>query len=95
MTSPFVLGLNQSSQPNQTQARLPVPKMRATSMAAPISAGVSSGKKPYNPFLSVLDTSGADFRDTYGVNRPLREPMFLGYRNDQPIYGGGRLFLLY
>jgi hypothetical protein len=92
MTSPFILGLSKS---NQTQNRLPVAHSRPVATAAPVGSGASSGKKPYNPFLSALDTNSPEFREMYGVNRPFAQPAFLGYRDNQPIYGGSRLFILY
>lgn len=49
----------------------------------------------HNPFLTALNPDSPEFKTTYGVNRPMQKPMFLGYRNDQPLFGGSRLFILY
>lgn len=92
MTSPFVLGLAQS---NQAQSRFPVAQSRPVPSAAPVSAGSTSARKSYNPFLSALNTNSAEFKEMYGVNRPFEKPMFLGYRDNEPVYGGSRLFILY
>lgn len=47
-----------------------------------------------NPFLQSSDLSQANI-DEYGMNRPLHHPMFVGYRDNKPIYAGSRLFVLY
>jgi hypothetical protein len=92
MTSPFILGL---TKPSQAQNRLPVAHSRPVVTAAPVSTNTSSSRKSYNPFLSALDTNSAEFKEMYGVNRPFAQPMFLGYREDEAVYGGSRLFILY
>ena len=48
-----------------------------------------------NPFLLANNSEHPMFMGTYGVNRPLAKPMFLGYKDDKPLYGGSRLFILY
>ncbi|MBY0404384.1 MAG: hypothetical protein K2X66_10840 [Cyanobacteria bacterium] len=48
-----------------------------------------------NPFMMANDIENPNFMGYYGVNRPLKEPMFMGYRDDKPLYGGSRLFILY
>ena len=88
--SPFALGLK-----SQTPLTKPVKATTPSLAAAPISPGSGSGTKRHNPFLTALNTDSKEFKDTYGVNRPLEKPMFLGYRDDQPLFGGGRLFILY
>jgi hypothetical protein len=47
-----------------------------------------------NPFLRA-NQSPEEMAQDYGVNRPLRHPLFVGYRNNKPIYAGSRLFVLY
>jgi hypothetical protein len=51
--------------------------------------------KPYNPFMVALKNDSAEFKSVYGVNKPLENPMFIGYYDNKPIYGGNRLFILY
>jgi hypothetical protein len=46
-----------------------------------------------NPFLITQNPITANNR-TVGVNKPFYKPMFLGYRDDQTLYGGARLFVL-
>lgn len=93
-TSPFVNSIRRMAT-NSAQVLKSLPA--APSTAIPQTAGVSVGqnKKRSNPFLSATDTDSAEFREMYGVNRPLAKPMFLGYKDDQAIYGGSRLFILY
>lgn len=88
--SPFSLGLNP-----QTPFARPVKATRASTAAAPVFTGLSASKKRYNPFLTALNTDTAEFKEVYGVNRPLEKPMFLGYRDEKPMFGGSRLFILY
>lgn len=49
-----------------------------------------------NPFLQpgTMPAVSAAANEV-GVNRPLRHPMFVGYRDNRPIYAGSRLFVLY
>lgn len=51
-----------------------------------------------NPFLlNVTGYTGNRARQSayqMGENRPLARPMFLGYRDNKPLYGGARLFTL-
>lgn len=89
--SPFVQGLLAKA----TSANVPVKPTRPSLPAASVSTQTCTSKKPVNPFLSALNTDSAEYKEAYGVNRPLAKPMFLGYRNNQPLYGGGRLFILY
>ncbi|MFN9691158.1 MAG: hypothetical protein ACK551_03560 [Vampirovibrionales bacterium] len=57
-------------------------------------AGGFSGIGKSNPFLisSELPTLGKTRH--MGENKPLEQPMFIGYHNEKPIYGGGQIFLL-
>jgi hypothetical protein len=47
-----------------------------------------------NPFLISATSLGAPQGSLVGVNRPLYKPMFMGYWDDKPQYGGSRLFVL-
>jgi hypothetical protein len=90
MTSPFIEKFAANIKANSkapTQQALPALPM------VPVNTGTPS--KRYNPFLSALNTDSSDFKDVYGVNRPLNKPMFLGYKDDKALYGGSRLFILY
>lgn len=52
-------------------------------------------RKPFkNPFLQGYGLNAGAPSDQ-GVNQPLRHPMFVGYRDNKPIYAGSRLFVLY
>jgi hypothetical protein len=50
--------------------------------------------KTHNPFMIAHNPENPQFMGYYGVNRPLKEPMFMGYRDNKPLMGGGRLFIL-
>jgi hypothetical protein len=67
---------------------------RPVKTAAPIQAQAGS-KKGYNPFFAAMNPDSEEYKSSYGINRPLAQPMFLGYRDDEPMYGGTKLFLLY
>lgn len=84
MSSPFI---------QRFQANLPVKQTRAAAPALPVHVGTET--KRYNPFLTAMNNDTEDFKDMYGVNRPLGKPMFLGYREDEAIFAGSRLFILY
>ncbi len=47
-----------------------------------------------NPFLQ-SGIMNENANQEQGVNRPLRHPLFVGYRDNKPIYAGSRLFVLY
>jgi hypothetical protein len=89
-TSPFALGV-----PSQSPFSKPIKASTPSIATTPVVTGMGAKTKRYNPFLTALNSDSQEFKDIYGVNRPLDKPMFLGYRNDQPIFGGGRLFILY
>lgn len=90
-TSPFTLGLKA----NNPFAKPLVKSTTPLSAAGPVTGGMEATKKRYNPFLAATNTETAEFKQMYGVNKPLEKPMFLGYRNEQAVFGGSRLFLLY
>jgi hypothetical protein len=48
----------------------------------------------HNPFMVALNPANPVFTETFGKNRPLARPMFMGYRENQAIYAGSRLFIL-
>ena len=91
--NPFIAAFNHNVAP--LAAKLSV--NQATSLAAPseVKSALGPNKARYNPFLAALNQDSPEFREMYGVNRPLDKPMLLGYRDGQPMYGGSRLFLLY
>lgn len=67
-----------------------------------ILSGIAEPIKPTNPFKQpaknpFIQTSATHDTITQeaGVNRPLRHAMFLGYRDNQAVYAGSRLFVLY
>ncbi len=49
---------------------------------------------PTNPFLRANGSQYGE-NSNLGLNQPLRNPMFVGYRDNKPIYAGSRLFVLY
>lgn len=65
-----------------------------TGKPEPVNRSLQGRKSPNNPFLQANghDPSGSE---SYGINQPLRHPMFVGYRDNKPIYAGSRLFVLY
>jgi hypothetical protein len=89
-TSPFSLGFNSQSPFNR-----PVKSTTASLAATPIATNMGTNRKRYNPFLTALNSDTPEFKEVYGVNRPLDKAMFIGYRDDKPIFGGSRLFILY
>ncbi len=86
MSSPFI-------QRFQAAAKPPVAKPGPSLPALPVS--VNAQTKRYNPFLTAMNNDSEEFREMYGVNRPLSKPMFLGYKEDEAIFAGSRLFILY
>lgn len=89
-TSPFAFGPKP-----QAPLTKPIKATTPSIAAAPVNLGAGSSTQRYNPFMTALNTDSKAFKDTYGVNRPLEKPMFLGYRDDKPLFGGSRLFILY
>jgi hypothetical protein len=89
-TSPFNLGAK-----FPTPLTKPVKATTASLATAPVSSGFGGSTQRYNPFMTALNTDSKAFKENYGVNRPLEKPMFLGYRDDKPLFGGSRLFILY
>lgn len=71
-------------------------KSTLPSLAAPaVTSSMGSSSKRGNPFLTAMNTDSTEFRDSYGVNKPLSEAMFLGYRDAKPVFAGSKLFILY
>jgi hypothetical protein len=89
-TSPFTLGVK-----TQNPFEQPIKGALASMAAAPVSTQPSIAHKRYNPFMAALNAESQEFKDVYGVNKPLEQPMFLGYHDNKPVYGGNRLFILY
>ena len=84
--SPFAKGL---------PAGIPQPTYTRTVKQTESITSKEIAQKRYNPFMAAMNSDTPEFREMYGVNKPLAQPMFLGYNNDQPMYGGTKLFLLY
>lgn len=49
--------------------------------------------KQNNPFMAA--SFGNTPNDDYGANQPLKNPMFVGYKDNKPVFAGSRLFVLY
>ncbi len=82
MLQPLVNQFLQLAQPSTTHAVVPVRTQ-------------TGSQKRYNPFMAAQQPDSAEYQQMYGVNRPLEKPIFLGYRDNQALYGGSRLFILY
>jgi len=49
-----------------------------------------------NPFMVAYGQANNNtLMQTFGQNKPLRQPMLLGYRDNKPLLVGSRLFVLY
>lgn len=87
------------SKANSMLQRLFIPNAQqplATKAIAPIAPAQGMAKnQSTNPFMIAMDSENPQFMGYYGVNRPLKQPMFFGYRDNKPLYGGSRLFVLY
>jgi len=88
--SPFTLSLNAKNPFAQ-----PIKAAMPSIAAAPVAAKGNATTKRYNPFMLALNSDSPEFKTVYGINKPLEKPMFLGYHDNQPLYGGSRLFILY
>lgn len=72
------------------QQKLPtLPQQAVTQQPTP------QGNNQNNPFMIGMNRDNPQFMGYYGVNRPLKEPMFLGYKDNKALYGGSKLFILY
>ncbi|MDX2085887.1 MAG: hypothetical protein SFZ03_10930 [Candidatus Melainabacteria bacterium] len=79
-----------TSQSNQAiQTAGPLPNVSPANLNRNISSGPLGQN---NPFL--LANNAKHTASKIGVNCPLERPMFLGYRDNQALYGGARLFIL-
>lgn len=88
--SPFTLSMK-----TQNPFAQPIKAAMPSMAAAPIAPKTTATGKRYNPFMVALNNDSQEFKDVYGVNKPLEKAMFLGYHDNKPIYGGNRLFILY
>lgn len=77
------------------QKLLPGMQPPAKPAVAPVSLHTQASPNTQNPFMIASDTDNPQFMGYYGVNRPLKDPMFLGYRDNKALMGGSRLFILY
>ena len=89
-TSPFTLGLK-ANNPFAQPIKAALPSLATT----PITTKTNVAYKRYNPFMTALNADSQEFKDVYGVNKPLEKAMFLGYHDNKPLYGGNKLFILY
>lgn len=89
--SPFSLGVPAQSNPFAKAVKSTVPAFAP----APITTSTGASSKRGNPFLSAMNSDSKEFKDSYGINKPLKEAMFLGYRDEQPVFAGSKLFILY
>jgi hypothetical protein len=92
MSSPFSSAFVRNLTPKTPN---PAVSKSLPAMPAAVVSAAGGSTKRYNPFLSALDNDSVEFKEVYGVNKPLSKPMFLGYRDDKPVFGGSRLFILY
>jgi hypothetical protein len=59
----------------------------------PVTPSTGENRPLNNPFLQSNGNNGGAANQ--GLNQPLRQPMFVGYRDNKPLYAGSRLFVLY
>lgn len=88
--SPFKLSMN-----TQNPFAKPVRAAMPSFAAAPITTKANATTQRYNPFMLAMNSDSPEFKTIYGINKPLEKPMFVGYHDNKPIYGGNRLFILY
>ncbi len=93
MTSPFMQGMMKAV-PNAS-AKLPIRQTLAATAIAPVAPKNATTQKRSNPFLLAMNTDSEEFKDVYGINRPLAEAAFFGYHGDRELRCGKRLFILY
>ncbi|MEB3287979.1 MAG: hypothetical protein VKJ04_10805, partial [Vampirovibrionales bacterium] len=88
--------MNQLLAPGQKSlsANAPLRNTTPSSFLNPIAPleGQAGSPQQHNPFMSALKPESRDYKEMYGVNRPLDKPMFLGYRDNKALYGGAKLF---
>jgi hypothetical protein len=96
---------NTQAKTNPFQLEMTKAPVMATAGAAPIATlgGISGVTRPEavlskaitgnNPFL-LAQTDPAKQLDQLGKNRPFAKPIFLGYRDNQALYGASKLFVL-
>jgi hypothetical protein len=82
-----------SPRPTQQTGNAKLPSPITPVQSAQRGFGQSDPNK--NPFMIALNPDNPEFMGYYGVNRPLKQPMFFGYQDNKPLYGGSRLFILY
>lgn len=89
--SPFRLGVPTQGNPFTRAVKATLPSLAAPAVTTSTGASAKRG----NPFLTAMNTESPEFKEHYGVNKPLKDAMFLGYRDEKPVFGGSRLFILY
>ncbi len=89
----FIQKFLPSALPGQLPATAKLPGPISPISAAQRGLGQSDPNK--NPFMIAMNPDNPEFMGYYGVNRPLKQPMFFGYQDNKPLYGGSRLFILY
>ncbi len=63
-------------------------------LSQPVSKPSFGTRTSQNPFARSGGV-GQSMPNEPGLNQPLRNPMFVGYRDNKPIYAGSRLYVLY
>ncbi len=79
--------------PVEAPSAPPVTRPNRPNFPPPITPEFTSIGKS-NPFLISSEPSALGKPRYMGENKPLEQPMFIGYHNEKPIYGGGQIFLL-
>ena len=93
MANPFVQNNGQGFKTLGQLNALPAPIAPQTG-AIEATAGANAVSSAQNPFMTALNTNTASFTAIYGKNQPPKDPIFLGYRDDKPLMGGSKLFVL-
>jgi hypothetical protein len=88
-TNPFLLEATKA--PSATTA--PIGALGGISGVTRPEAVLSKAITGNNPFL-LAQTDPAKQLDQLGKNLPFTKPIFLGYRDNQALYGGSKLFVL-
>jgi hypothetical protein len=88
-TNPFQLQMTQSPLGTPT----PIATLGGIAGVTRPEAVLSKAITGNNPFL-LAQTDPAKQLEQLGKNRPFPQPIFLGYRDNQALYGASRLFVL-
>ena len=86
VSTPTTKSAVQNTMPTQSTFLAPI---------QPLDTKTGQNPQQYNPFMTALKPDSHAYRETYGVNRPLDKPIFVGYHNNKALYAGSKLFILY